>query len=138
MVMSKAEKAEMEALRTRLALRWPSMEEPEAMTVERQRELAKVQPERVGPELGARRRVLFGWSYNAHSGWITRIWTDGSSCGSVSEGDRLLGGSRTMRPFFMDKQSAALAMWWETAREMAKKMRAAERHYEETVDAEAK
>jgi hypothetical protein len=58
MAMTKAEKSEMDALRTKLALRWSGVAEPERLPV---------------PERG----YVNGWLFNAHdTGRVLKAWTE--------------------------------------------------------------
>jgi hypothetical protein len=97
MTMTKAERAEMEALRTKLALRWSGMTPPERMPL---------------PAKG----YVNGWDFNASSNRVLARWTERQCHGfgdehRTDDGTRgSISGSQNGRRLYATKREALIAL----------------------------
>lgn len=93
MAMTKAERAELELLRTKLALRWSGAIAPERMPL---------------PDHGA---VILGWDFNQHrtdGSAVYAAWTTSYSHGDGHDPKRL--GSQNGRQLYATKRDALIAL----------------------------
>jgi hypothetical protein len=118
MSMTKAERAEMDALRLRLALAWPSFDRPEPMTRDEIAAAPKVEIARYG--LPA--QVTAGW-FGFFSGFPSQGWSDGlvHNSASMSGASATKGFGRMYRSY----DEAARALAWNVADDCAARMRRA-------------
>lgn len=108
MSMNKAEKAEMERLRTHLALAWPNYPEPQPMS-DRDLDLAT-----------ANGVILTAWFMNAHSREVTKGWvscTSHQTSGPIPEDrSRYWSGSQGRGRPYGSEQDALHALRWAVSR----------------------
>lgn len=110
MTMTKAERAEMEALRTKLALRWSGMTPPERMPL---------------PEKG----YVNGWDYHWGRNTVFPCWTERDRHG-FNEAHRAdsgpsfhLSAKRDGRPLYATKREALIALRLAQEEQCAKLLR---------------
>jgi len=122
--MTKAERAYIEGLETKLAFSWPKEAEPTPLSVEEIKAMAtEVKPK--DQSAGFRsRKITLGWFVNAYSVSVTQGWSDGV----YHSQHNTTGDMASQRPGIMyaTKREAALAMRWEMCRDFATKLRRAE------------
>lgn len=125
MAMTKAEKARMEELETALALCWPAYAEPQVMTAEEVRASTVVLPSRSESSMRTRTGAI-GWFFNAHTGEVTKGWSNGvSHCREGEYGDS--SASQQHGRIYRTREQAAMAMRIEMSREFARKLAAVDR-----------
>lgn len=103
MAMTKAEKAEVAALQTQLALRWPVDADPT--------------PVSVGDTNTAERELRVLWHFNAYSKTVEQGCTDGfrHALGRTDKPDRRDAGG----PWYSTQREAWIAMRWSVCRKFA-------------------
>jgi hypothetical protein len=77
MAMTKAERAEMEAMRARAALGWPQFERPQPMTKEEIEAAYETIIRRDKSAYRTDETAARGWFYNAYGQSVTRGWANG-------------------------------------------------------------
>jgi len=124
MAMTKAERAQFEALQTELALRWPREAEPQPMTREDIKANLEELTLRDQSTIRKTRLGCKGWVFNAQSMRVDRAWSDGTyhGRGNWTGGSASQNCGRIYRTF----DEAALAMRWEMCRSFAADLRRAE------------
>src|SRR3989442_598172 len=119
MAMNKAERAELDRLKTALALHWPAYLVPVPMTYDQILAAKTVDgPKRYG--YGSPEKIAVGWFYNAH----TRRVTQGCSSGNSHNFDGLGTTSQGMGRMFKTKAEAAMAMRIEVTAKFADELAA--------------
>lgn len=104
MAMTKAERAEMEALKVQLALHWPTEAEP---------------PPGPRPEIGGR---VEGWMFNAYTRSVEKAWSTSFSHGTFWRGKPSLGSQGAASLYFSERD-ALIALRWALCRQMAAQLR---------------
>lgn len=125
MSMNKAERAEMEALRTKLALRWSGLPEPERLPL---------------PEFG---NYVNGWFFYTHGMRVFPAWTEENAHGEWHRTDDPLDWSRrgyasqNSRAVYATKRDAYIALRLAVEQECAKRLRDIDRAIEAVSAEEA-